>query len=203
MSENAAIDKKKRRGRPKTFEKSRVLELALKAYWEGNPADVSLNAICKLAEVSKPSLYREFGSEDGLTLAALEDYSDSVLTGVGNILDKDCEFSQSLETLVEFVAKDPVFDAGCLYVKMRAARRQFGPLTQARITEIEAVSAARFLGFLQRNSDNGSWKSDIPIKLAARYLNEQVGLALAQRSTHEDVGTIEDMLRIAFKQFEV
>lgn len=95
-----------------------------------------------------------------------------------------------------------MFDAGCVHVSMRASRWQFGPLTQTRITEIEVRSAGGYLDFLQRNLNNQSWKSDIQTKLAARYLNEQAGLVLAQRSTHEDVRTIEAMLRIALKQFE-
>lgn len=122
MSENAADNEKRHRGRPKTFQKSRVIELARNTYWAGSPADISLNAICKLAEVSKPSLYREFGSEDGLTRAALEDHAQSVLVGVANILKRDAEFSETLEAPIAVIAKDPVFGTGCLFVKMRAAR---------------------------------------------------------------------------------
>lgn len=59
----------------------------------GDPTDISRNAVCKLAEVSIPSYYREFGCEDGLTLAAPEDYADSVLVGVSIILDGNTEFT--------------------------------------------------------------------------------------------------------------
>ena len=40
----------------------RVLDVAMNAYWHSDPADVSVNAICQMAGISKPSLYREFGS---------------------------------------------------------------------------------------------------------------------------------------------
>lgn len=152
--------------------------------------------------MSKPSLYRAFGSEDDLTLAASKDYADSVLAGVSAILGGHAGFSEALEALIMFVTRDPVFDRRCLYVKVRAARRQFGPQTQAQTAEIEAESLAAFLDFLQGGLDSGSRTSDVPVELAARYLDEQVGLALTQRSTDEDPQTIEAMLRIAIRQFQ-
>ena len=54
-----------------------LLQVAVAAYWHEGP-EVSVNAICQRAGVSKPSLYREFGGEDGLTLAALESYASMV-----------------------------------------------------------------------------------------------------------------------------
>lgn len=37
---------------------------------------MSLNEICRSTELSKSSVYREFGGEDGLMLAALERYRE-------------------------------------------------------------------------------------------------------------------------------
>ena len=51
------------RGRPRTTDAAHVLDVAMTAYWHDDPADVSINAICRLAGVSKPSLYREVGSQ--------------------------------------------------------------------------------------------------------------------------------------------
>jgi AcrR family transcriptional regulator len=51
-----------------------------------DPADVSVNAICQMAGISKPSLYREFGSEDGLTRAVLDRYAEQVLSEMFAIL---------------------------------------------------------------------------------------------------------------------
>lgn len=53
------------RGRPRMMNNDDVLDVAMTAYWQSDPADVSLNAITQMAGISKPSLYREFGSEDG------------------------------------------------------------------------------------------------------------------------------------------
>ena len=68
-------DPKPARGRPKTMNAEQVLDVAMTAYWQSDAADVSVNAICQMAGISKPSLYREFGSEDGLSRAALDRYA--------------------------------------------------------------------------------------------------------------------------------
>ena len=74
------------RGRPKTIRAEKVLEVAIEAYWQNDLADVSVNSICRAAQASKPSVYREFGNEDGLTRAALESYAEQLLSDVSKIL---------------------------------------------------------------------------------------------------------------------
>ena len=64
----------KPRGRPKTLNRAQVLECAMMQYWRKGPAEVSINDICKLTNHSKPGIYIEFGSDDGLKMAALKSY---------------------------------------------------------------------------------------------------------------------------------
>ncbi|HKK37222.1 MAG TPA: TetR/AcrR family transcriptional regulator, partial [Paracoccaceae bacterium] len=80
----------------------KVLDLAVTAYWKGDPADVSVNAICRMAGISKPSLYREFGSEDGLTRAALDAYAERVLADVFAILQGGTALHETLDALIDF-----------------------------------------------------------------------------------------------------
>jgi hypothetical protein len=42
-------DPKRSRGRPRTMDAEKVLDVAMTAYWQSDPADVSLNAICQMA----------------------------------------------------------------------------------------------------------------------------------------------------------
>ena len=56
----------KARGRPRTLQRDHVINVAMESYWVSGPSNVSVNDICKRANVSKPGLYREFGNEDGL-----------------------------------------------------------------------------------------------------------------------------------------
>ncbi|MFT6397207.1 MAG: AcrR family transcriptional regulator, partial [Bradymonadia bacterium] len=72
--------KKRGRGRSKTFDRERTLNVAMDNYWRDGVDGVSLNETCRRAGISKPGLYREFGGEDQFTSAVLARYCETVLT---------------------------------------------------------------------------------------------------------------------------
>lgn len=65
----------RRRGRPKTFDRDPMIDVAMECYWREGTDGVSLNELYRRADVSKPGVYREFGGEDGLMAAVLEHYT--------------------------------------------------------------------------------------------------------------------------------
>lgn len=174
------------RGRPKTLKKAAVTDVAMQAYWEHGPTEVSLNAICQQAGVSKPSVYREFGNDDGLTHAALLSYADQVLSKTLEITQSDASFARKINQIAHLCAQDALHDHGCLLVKMRAAKTRMGPKTQDLITQIETMAFGAFLTVLSDARAKGEWTGDIPVELGARYLQAQIGLALDLRARGED-----------------
>ncbi len=194
-------DPRPARGRPKTMNADTVLDVAMTAYWQGDPADVSVNAICQLAGVSKPSLYREFGSEDGLTRAALDSYADRVLSDVFVILQAGTGLRDTLDALVDFASADPRMDTGCLFYKMRAGKHRLGPETRARVEEIDAAARAAYAAFLQAARDAGDWTGGLSVEAGATYLGEQIALAITQRASGEDPARIRQMLTLALSVF--
>ena len=185
------------RGRPITRDKDRVLQTAVRAYWQEDRADVSVNAVCALAEVSKPSLYRDFGSEDGLTDAVLERYAQMVLEPVEALLSGPQSFEATLDALIHFASFDPQMETGCLFVKMRTTRSRFGPQTRARIAAIEARLLAQYTQFFKQAAARGDGVSGVSAELAASYLHEQLGLAVGQRAQTRSNDAIRDMLSLA------
>lgn len=190
-------DPKPTRGRPRTTDAGALLDVAVAAYWKGDPADVSVNAICQMAGVSKPSLYRAFGSEDGLTLAALDSYAERVLSDVFATLQGGRGLRRTLAALIEFACADPRMDTGCLFYKMRAGRHRLGPRTRARVEELDRAARGAYAAFLQACRDAGDWTGSLPVDAAAGYLNEQVALAITLRASGEDPARIRDMLGLA------
>lgn len=174
------------RGRPRTMRRDDVLEVAMRAWWTQGPAAVSLNAICQRAGVSKPSVYREFGNEDGLTCAALGHYAQVVLSGVLEILSGAGGFRDRIMRVAHLMAVDPQHENGCLFVKMRAARDGLGAATQAALAQIEGMAIAAYAQALSEARASGEWSGTIPDDLAARYLAAQMGLALDMRARGED-----------------
>ncbi|MBT7800646.1 MAG: TetR/AcrR family transcriptional regulator, partial [Tateyamaria sp.] len=62
------------RGRPKLLDREQILQTALIEYWAKGPTNVSISEICKQTGTSKPSVYREFSSDDGLKSSVFESY---------------------------------------------------------------------------------------------------------------------------------
>ena len=195
------LDPKPIRGRPRTMNNDDVLNVAMSAYWQGDPADVSVNAVTQMAGISKPSLYREFGSEDGLKLAVLDRYAEQVLSDMFVILHADMGLRETLAALVDFASDDPRMDTGCLFYKMRAGKHRLGPLARARVEEIDAAGQAAYTAFLQYARDAGEDISGLPVAVGARYLGEQIALAIIQRASGEDRGRIREMLTLALSVF--
>jgi AcrR family transcriptional regulator len=190
---------KPKRGRPKTLDADRTLDIALDAYWRADPADVSVNRICDLAAVSKPALYREFGGEDGLMLAALDRYADTVLSDIFDILDPARPLDDALAALTEFASANSKMQTGCLFYKMRAGKHRLGPRTRERVEQIDAGAVAAFTAYLGARRAAGDWNGAQPAAAMARYLVEQIGLALTQRAAGEELGQVRSTLTIALR----
>lgn len=194
-------DSKPGRGRPKTMNADKVLDVATKAYWHGDPADVSVNAVCQMAGVSKPSLYREFGNEDGLTLATLDRYAERVLSDIFAILQSGKGLQWTLAALVDFACTDPRMETGCLFYKMRVGKHRLGMRTRERVDEIDATAQAAYAAFLQSSGDAAEWPSGLSVDAGAKYLGEQIALAITQRASGENTARIREMLDLALSVF--
>ena len=188
-------------GRPRTMDADKVIDVAMTAYWQGDPADVSVNAVCQMAGISKPSLYRAFGSEDGLTRAVLDSYAERVLSDVFAILHRGEGLRATLAALIDFASADPRMETGCLFYKMRAGKHRLGPETRARVEEIDAAALAAYAGFLQAARDAGDWPEGLSVEAGAKYLGEQVALGITQRASEEDPARIREMLALALSVF--
>lgn len=169
----------------------------MNAYWQDDRAAVSVNAVCALAGVSKPSLYRDFGSEDGLTAAVLERYAETVLVALEGLLSGPLSYGAKLDALISFASEAPQMETGCLFMKMRATRSRFGPQTQTLLAEKEAHLQAQFTKLFNSAAAHGEWPAGIATDLAASYLQEQVGLAVGQRATGKPPEAVRAFLTLA------
>ncbi len=185
------------RGRPRTLDVDKTLDIAMRAYWREDPADISINAICGLAGVSKPALYRAFGGEDGLMRAVLERYAAEVLSELQEILSRDVSLRETLEALARFATEDAKMETGCMFYKMRAGKHRLGPRTQALVGALDAGAVAGFADWLKERRAAGDRAGDRPAETVGRYLVEQIGLALQQRAAGEDSARVRDTFDLA------
>jgi len=189
------------RGRPKILEREHVLKTALMCYWACSPSDVPISKICIKSGASKPGLYREFGSDDGLKEAVLGTYGNMVSTRRYEILARQQPFGEVLEALITHTIQDRrtlgVPD-GCLLFAMRARRDEFGPLTRKKIDQLRRESLEKYRQWIDLAKTNGQFKTDIPTDTAALYFDAQTGSAMQLQKEGVSNEVIGEILRTAF-----
>ena len=108
-----------KKGRPKTFNKDQASKIAMETYWKEGIENVSLNEMCRKIGESKPSVYREYGGEEGLQLAALELYYKHRVEPVAKILFGAEEILVGIKSAFDFLIndhfKDEKIGAACMY----------------------------------------------------------------------------------------
>jgi AcrR family transcriptional regulator len=188
------------RGRPKTFDRARTLDVAIDSYWRDGVDAVSVNEICRRAKISKPGLYREFGNEDQLMDAALTRYSETVLGPVLATLSDDRPFRETLDSLIEFTTREetPDVPSGCLFAKMRSFRRRLGVVTGEHVDKLREDALAAYAAWLERCSEQGDIELPAPIDITAAYVDAQLTMMLTRVSAGEDPGTVRAHANLAF-----
>ncbi len=188
------------RGRPKTLDRDQVINIAMMSYWTDGPMNVSLNEICKRAGVSKPGVYREFGSEDGLKHRVLSAYSRLLIDQFQPLLNRDKSFEETLETLIAIALQDKSeqeLPTGCLHVASCNCIEQLGIQTAEITTEIREHILANYEAIIERAKNRGEFKSELSTRLAALYINEQIGNAMLQQKRGESADDIKAILTLA------
>jgi AcrR family transcriptional regulator len=189
------------RGRPKTLERDHVLQTALMCYWADGPTNVSISDICLKTGASKPSVYREFGSDDGLKEAALETYERMVFTPLYDIIASDQPFEKVLEALISFTIQDRRalgLPDGCLYSAMRAHSDELGEITREKVDQLRLETLANYERWIERAKSKGEFRKDIPTDTAALYFDTQNGGAMRLQKEGVPNAVIGEVLKLAF-----
>lgn len=188
------------RGRPKTFDRDRVLDVTIDSYWRDGVDAVSVNEICRRSMTSKPGLYREFGSEDQLMDAALTRYSETVLAPVLATLADDRPFQESLDYLIDFTTREETAEvpSGCLFAKMRNFRWRLGPVTGQHVDSLREQAVATYAAWLERCATKGEIELPASIEVTAGYVDAQLTMTLTRISAGEDPAIVRAQAKLAF-----
>ncbi len=189
----------RRRGRPKTVDRQRVIAQAMEHYWREGIHALSLNEVCRRASLAKPALYREFGDEDGLKEAVLLEYREQVLLPVLRALTRELPFAEIAQRLIVGMSSDRGTPAGCLFTQMRFVRQRLGPATKARLEALEQERRQGFEAWYRKAQERAEVSSQIDPALAAHYIDTQLTAVLMQMKTDEPVEMVRAQARLAFE----
>ena len=123
----------KKRGRPRTLNREQVVNIAMETYWREEIFSVSVNEICRRAEISKPGLYREFGGEDGLMIEVLQSYEKHIIDSIIDLISAEKPFFDVMNQLLEALTHESSHPLGCLLVKMRFSSQRLGEGTRVKV----------------------------------------------------------------------
>jgi len=189
------------RGRPKKLDRDLILQSAMMAYWSKGPSNVSINDICKLTGASKPSVYREFESDDGLKRSVLKAYQALAIQPLIDILDTDQPVSDTMDAAINFMTQDRGslgIPDGCLYVIMGAQSDQLGTSTHSELRKIRAEILAAYSAWVERAKLQGQF-ADIPTDIAALFLETQHVGAMRMQREGVSTETVANVLRVGFQ----
>ena len=167
----------KKYGRPISFDRNRTIQTALDLYWRQGVLATSLNQVARMADISKPTLYRYFENEDGLLHDVLETYLSN------NIDQYDCLKAHDniryglkewfTQIITAWTAKD-ASPHGCLFCDCLHEIDRLGSKSQSLIKMYLQQQPEHLASILSIARDKGQLKNGLDVHQAALYLSSHV-----------------------------
>ena len=195
-------EKKRTRGRPKTLNKDNILNIGMNAYWEEGIENISLNEICKRAKVSKPGIYREFGSDDGLITAVLKHYHNQVIREIHKIFLQNKPFRKILDEFILILTTKSQNLNGCLFLRSRDLNYPLRKDSKKQIELMQNEYINSFTKWIEKSKNQNEFSKNISTELAVNYIDAQVSIAMTRVYNGMDVLMVKDMLTLAFSNFK-
>jgi AcrR family transcriptional regulator len=70
------MTKERKRGRPRSFDETAILDKIMQVFWEHGYSATSLDQIAEATNLNRPSLYAAFGSKKDMYLKVINRFAD-------------------------------------------------------------------------------------------------------------------------------
>lgn len=158
---------------PKSFDPNDALERAMDVFWANGYEATSIDDLTAALGITRPALYRQWESKQGLYDAALRRYRSKAGRAFVAALHDHPEDSEAIirRRLTEIVAEalDSPDRRGCFLVNAAMERATSDPATAAQVAEGLAGLRTRLAEALRIAIDHGAIDHPDP-KALARYL---------------------------------
>jgi len=196
-------------GRPKILDRENLINIAYQEYWTHGITNVTLTSIAKLANVSRPGIYKEFEDEDGLKSEVLKKYTyalkEHVLAQYKNSKDirtliyhlhSYIGFPQDRKIFKE-IKNTPIFNApknpnGCLYEKAKIVKHLLNKKTIKEINNFENHRKIVFTNYINRMQKYGEMNKSLKPEDVYEYL----AATLLMLQSLKNNGMIKEKIKI-------
>jgi TetR/AcrR family transcriptional repressor of nem operon len=155
-------------GRPKTYDRDEVLEKALQLFWRKGFEGAHLQELVEITGLNRFSLYKEFGSKEGLFDAAMARYMEQ-LGELGELLEREPLGVANIRDYFEALVDYP-FRHGCFLVNTLSEKHVVGPDVYGKVKSFVRDGAKLFERNLEAAAARGELSGETDARDLARFL---------------------------------
>ncbi len=151
--------------------KHKIYESAKELFSSKDFNEVSVDAIVKMAGVSKGSFYVHYTSKDTLVTSLIEDHVAKVDTDYKKYLDSYPSDSSTEALFLSLIAKiaDVLMDIGCDKLQVLYRAQITKDVDTGSVTSYNREIYKMFKDVLKRGIKRGEFKTDIPLEVLTKH----------------------------------
>ena len=183
------------RGRPRSFDRTEVLERAMRVFWEKGYAGASMSDLTAAMGIASPSLYAAFGSKEGLYREAIDHYVASFSGSFWGVMEA-ATARESVEGLLRNAARiftDGDFPSGCMVIQTAAEAGEMSPELAASLCEIRASTTETLAARIRKGMAEGELSPATDARAVAQfYATVHKGLSLSAKggATRDELDSV-------------
>ena len=181
----ASMNGPRSKGRPRSFDRAKALEAALRTFWKLGYEPASVPELCSAMGVNPPSMYAAFGSKAALFIEAMEHYERSYWEEPGRRFLAEPDLRRAVAGYFDDAARillSPETPCGCMVVLAAVnLADSAGEVAQA-VRRLRMATKEMFALRLRKAAGEGLIPPDADIPALAGTLNALLeGLSLQAR----------------------
>ncbi|UNK16321.1 TetR/AcrR family transcriptional regulator [Paenibacillus sp. N3/727] len=176
-----------KRGRPRDFDYSSIVDVAMKTFWTKGYEGCSTQDLCSDTGLGKGSLYNTFGSKHELYTQVLERYHEIGIREQKAILESSISVKERLRNFLKWALEEDfehTDQKGCLLINAGLERAKDDPMVE----EIVSKHVELLIQAIEKVMEEGLRTGEISKKqsavdLASLFLSSYYGFRVLNTST--------------------
>ena len=189
------------RGRPRTNDPDKVLEVVMKTFWENGYEGTSLADLVAASGMAKPGLYANFGDKESLYIKALDRYAAKISNPMlERFSQPDQPLSEALSGFLKTIALNAVSEEtapGCMIALSISVLSRLPEAVQASALVHNAARTLAFQDRFTRAKHANDLDLDASIEDLVLFFSAQALAVSALARAGQDPETIQRVIALS------